>query len=297
MAQLIRDRTEALRRMDDHLGGGDLYDLVYRELRATLDLVREATYTEKTGRHLLAALGELCQLTGWVASDAGLTEHAERFYLGGAAAAHAAGDEPLAANLLSSLAYQVANIGDPREAVVLASTAYQGARSQGTARVRAMLLDRLAWANARLGDSRETARALEAVEDAAIDEPSAEDPQWVYWLDRAEAEVMAGRCQVELQKPKKAIQLLGGVVPGYDDDHGREKALYLSWLAEAHLQDGDPEQAASVALLALKLSTGVASARGNARMKHLDNLLAPHRANLVVRTFNEKITTLCTEAS
>ncbi|MFC8845700.1 MULTISPECIES: hypothetical protein [unclassified Micromonospora] len=70
---------------------------------------------------------------GWVASDAGLTGQAERYYLGGVSAAHAAQDNPLAANLLSSLAYQKANVADPREAVLLASSAYHGAKATATA--------------------------------------------------------------------------------------------------------------------------------------------------------------------
>ena len=132
-----------------------------------MEAVREATYSESTGRLLLGAVGELCQLAGWVASDAGLHHLAERYYLGGVSAAHAARDEPLGANLLSSLAYQVANVGDPREAVLLASTAYNGAASSATPTVRALLLERVAWANARLGDPHATEAALARVDDTS----------------------------------------------------------------------------------------------------------------------------------
>lgn len=105
LVKVTKERTEMLRRMDDFLGGGDLYDLVRRELRATLAMMAEASYTELCGRALLATVGELCQLAGWVASDAGLHDAAQRYYVGGMSAAHAGQDEPLAANLLSSLSY------------------------------------------------------------------------------------------------------------------------------------------------------------------------------------------------
>ena len=45
----------------------------------------------------------------------------------------------------------------------------------------------------------------------------------------------------------------------YDDSHARDKALYLSWLAEAYLDAGEVEHAAQVTNNALDLSAGVAS--------------------------------------
>jgi hypothetical protein len=126
LAKVVTERADVLRHMDDFLGGGDMHDLVRRELQVTLDMMRGASYSEKTGRMLLASVGELAQLAGWVASDAGLHSQAERYYLGGVAAAHAAKDESLTGNLLSSLAYQVANVGDPREAVLFGFHRLQG---------------------------------------------------------------------------------------------------------------------------------------------------------------------------
>jgi hypothetical protein len=204
LAEVVIERADVLRRMDDFLGGGDMHDLVRRELLVTVGMVRGASYPEKIGRVLLSAVGELCQLAGWVASDAGLRSLAERYYLGGVSAAHAADDKPLAANLLSSLSYQVANIGDPRDAVLLASTAYHGAETSATATTRALLLERVAWANARFGDPQATVRTLDQVDEAFADSNPEDDPPWVYWLDRDEIDVMAGRCLTELRQPKKA---------------------------------------------------------------------------------------------
>src|SRR5947208_1696348 len=81
---------------------------------------RAASFDERSGRRLLTAVGELAQLAGWVASDAGEYVAAQGLYLGGVSAASAAGDRGLAGQLLSSLSYQVANVGDPADAVLLA---------------------------------------------------------------------------------------------------------------------------------------------------------------------------------
>jgi hypothetical protein len=74
-------------------------------------LVRNGSYTEPIGWRLLTATGELSQLAGWVASDAGRLADAQRIYLSGASAAQAAGNDPLVAQLFSTLSYQLANIG------------------------------------------------------------------------------------------------------------------------------------------------------------------------------------------
>lgn len=66
-------RVEQLRHMDDFIGGGDLHELVEKELRAAIYLANEATYTQALGRRLLAVVGDLCQVAGWVATDAGMT--------------------------------------------------------------------------------------------------------------------------------------------------------------------------------------------------------------------------------
>ncbi|MDG4793648.1 hypothetical protein [Micromonospora sp. WMMD1082] len=288
LAAMVTERADMLRRMDDFLGGGDMHDLVRRELRVTVDMVRSASYTEATGKLLLAAVGELCQLAGWVASDAGLTGQAERYYLGGVSAAHAAQDNPLAANLLSSLAYQKANVADPREAVLLASSAYHGAKATATATTRALLLERVAWANARFGDAQAALRALGEVEDAYANTDPSADPAWVYWLNRDEIDVMAGRCLTQLRRPVDAIPLLAAAVDRYDDTHARELSLYLSWLAEAHIDAGHIDEAAHLAARCLTLSTGVTSARGTERVQLLRRLLVRHHGNGAVDAFADQ---------
>lgn len=46
LADVVQERVEVLRRMDDFVGGGDLHDLVRTELRATVDLVRDVSFGE-----------------------------------------------------------------------------------------------------------------------------------------------------------------------------------------------------------------------------------------------------------
>jgi transcriptional regulator with XRE-family HTH domain len=96
-------RVIQLRRADDFMSGRTSHTLVHQELQATTKLLDEATLTEDQTRRLLTATGELAQLAACVTADAGLYKQAARYTEGGVLAAHAADNEPLAGNIISTL--------------------------------------------------------------------------------------------------------------------------------------------------------------------------------------------------
>jgi hypothetical protein len=61
--------TEARRRMDDAIGGGNLLTSVRDDLQLVLVLLNNAAYTEDIGRRLHAVAAELGRLAGWLAFD------------------------------------------------------------------------------------------------------------------------------------------------------------------------------------------------------------------------------------
>ncbi|MGH3328396.1 MAG: helix-turn-helix domain-containing protein [Streptomycetales bacterium] len=294
----IAARSAELRQLDDYVGGGDLAETVDRELDATLALLADAAYPEALGRRLLVAVGELAQVAGWVLSDAGMHRAAAARYLAGVRAAHAAGHAPLAANLLSSLAYQMANVGHPREAVLLARSAYRGAERVATPRTRALLLDRVAWAHAKAGDAGDAERALGgADEEYANVRPGDEDPDWVYWVDRDELDVMAGRCLTELRRPLKAEPVLRSVLTRYDASRARETGLYLTWLADSYLHANEIEQACATAAQALALSATVNSARIRSRVATVREHMQPYQDSQAVQEFDERLRCVANEGA
>jgi transcriptional regulator with XRE-family HTH domain len=241
----VEDRVHQLRLVDDHVGGEDTHAMVTGELSATGALLRHGAYTEEIGKRLLlVAVGELCQLAGWTLSGAGQYARTEQVYLLGVRAAHAGGDPAVAANNLSSLAYQVANIGDPRGAETLARSAYVGAKREVSATTRALLAERVAWAAARMGEARDAEGALSTVEHAYDRRSPGDEPIWTYWLDEGEIEIMAGRVWTQLRRPLRAVPILEEATKRYGEDTGRETALYLTWLAESLLQANEVERAA-----------------------------------------------------
>ncbi|QYA98939.1 transcriptional regulator [Streptomyces anulatus] len=241
----LAQRVHGLRLADDVVYGKDLIGPALRELRAAVKLYREGAHTEEVGRELLRAIGELAQIAGWVASDAGEHAEAERIYRLGMSAAQAAGDGVLLGNVAGSLAYQWSNTGHTADAVGLAHAALDDAGTDAPPKARALYLDRVAWAHTRAGQDRPAMTALgEAAEALAEDSAGTASPSYLYWMDARELQVMEARVYTELRRPLRAVPLLTDVLGRYDASHARELALYLSWLAVAYADANEPEAAA-----------------------------------------------------
>lgn len=262
----LAGRVHGLRLADDVLTGGDLIGPALRELRSAVRLYREHPHTEAVGRALMVQVGELAQIAGWIASDAGRHDDAEHAYRLGITAARQAGDSALAANLAGSLAYQWSNTGREQEAVALAQAALEEAGPDAPAATRALFLDRIAWAHTRAAHVRASnpqaaMQALGQAHDALTDGHGPEAPQWAYWVSREELEVMDARVYTELRRPLRAVPLLTDVLARYDATHAREVALYRSWLAVALADANEPEQAAAEAHHVLTAAADMTSER------------------------------------
>ncbi|MFC6014966.1 helix-turn-helix domain-containing protein [Plantactinospora solaniradicis] len=272
--QQIIQRTARLRRIDDYLGGADTYDLYTTELNSTARLIREGKYSGTTGRALVAVLSEQAQLAGWAAFDAGRHGDAERLYRMSLAAACDAEDQALVGNAMAFLAYQELALGRP--ATDTATAACDAADSAVTPGVRALLHMRCAWTHAVNGQPDDVERHL-GIGVACLTEPDDRpEPDWVYWVDHREAEIMTGRCWTVLRRPLRAIAVLEAALTRYEDTHARDKALYLSWLADAYLDVNEVEQSCATAARAVRLSAGVGSNRPGQRIEAFVSRLGPY---------------------
>lgn len=256
----LRQRTARLRRLDDHLGGMDTYQVYTSEMAATAKLIKTASYSSAAAKALTGVFAEQAQMAGWAAFDAGRYVESRRHYKTALSAAQESGDPGLEGNSLAFMAYEKADTQTAAESTRIAGT-------RATPRVRALLHERLAWTYAVSGQTSATARALDAAT-AAVNEPSHfPEPDWVFWVDPLEIDIMAGRCYTELRRPSRAVPLLDDALSRYDDTHSRDKALYSTWLAHALMDADDPERAAYVTEHAIDLASGVGSVRPGERLR------------------------------
>ena len=275
ITQLER-RTARLRRLDDYLGGVDTYRLYIAEAETTTELAKQGVCTAASRQALTSLIAEQAQLAGWAAFDAGMQPQARRHYMASLAAANEAGDAALAGNALAFLAYQQVSTAKP--SVAMATASYATGEKDATPRVRALLLERLAWTHAVAGQAGETERALEEARQALHTVDDRPEPDWVFWVDDNELDIMTGRCWTELQRPLRAVPTLETVLARYEDTHARDEALYLTWLAHAYLDAGEIEQAAATTTRAVELSAGIGSVRPAARIGKVAQLLKAHRS-------------------
>ncbi|MDQ0941782.1 XRE family transcriptional regulator [Streptomyces sp. V1I1] len=274
--QHLQRRTTRLRSLDDVLGGADTRHIYRAELGTTMNLLRNASYTETTGRQLLSLVAEQAQQAGWAAFDAGRQTEASALYQKAFQAATEARDAALAGNSLAFLAYQQVSTGTSGVATAAASCETASADAPPT--VRALLFERRAWAHAKAGQAKETEQALGQAEEALTgngsDRPG---PDWSSWVDTRELQIMKGRCWTELHRPLRAVPALESALADFTDAHARDKSLYLTWLAHAYLDAGEVEQSATVITKAMDLSTGVGSVRPQQRANEFLLRLQPHR--------------------
>jgi DNA-binding XRE family transcriptional regulator len=256
----LRQRTARLRRLDDHLGGMDTYAVYTSEMDATAKLIKTASYSATTARALTGVFAEQAQMAGWAAFDAGRYVESRRHYKVALSAAKESGDPGLEGNSLAFMAYEKADTHTAAE-----STRVAGTRT--TPRVRALLHERLAWTYAVSGQVSATVCALDAAVAAVNEASHFPEPDWVFWVDPLEIDIMAGRCFTELGRPGRAVPLLDDALSRYDDTHSRDKALYSTWLAHALMDADDPERAAYVTEHAIDLASGVGSVRPGERLR------------------------------
>ncbi|MFJ8585522.1 XRE family transcriptional regulator [Streptomyces sp. NPDC093595] len=286
----LRERTARLRRLDDILGGGDTYRVFLGEVQRTKAVLQRGSFAgEDVRRRLTALLAEQAQQAGWAAFDGGRKKEAASLYEESRAYAQEAGDADLFGNSLAFLAYG-ALAHDRRTAVTFAHDSCATITDRTPATVRALFYERLAWACAVDGKASGTEAALdsarEALEMARGGEPQ---PDWSVWVDQTELGIMTGRCWTELARPLRAVPTLTDGLSRYPDEYARDKALYLSWLAEAFLTAGEVEQAAVTTDRALDLATGVASVRPMQRLVPVLESLRPHGQLPVVRAVLERV--------
>lgn len=274
----LRASFDRMRRLDDHLGGADTYRLYVTEIEKTAAMLRDGSFAGEARRELLSFFAEQAQQAGWAAFDAGWHGEAKQLYERSFNAAKEANDTELAANALALRSYQLLPSTDV--AAELTDKSLSVAAGSAHPGVKSLLYQRGAWTYAVAGQADKAAWALGEAE-AALTAPAADGdgPDWAVWAHNpTELQIITGRCWTELHRPLRAVPALEAAMTQYDDSHARDKALYLSWLAEAYLDAGEVEHSATAASRSLSLAADVASARPQQRLGVVMGRLEPHQS-------------------
>ncbi len=291
----LTDRLTAmiseLRKMDDVAGGGSVLALAQQEFEWVARLLDRALYDEQTGHTLHVALGELGQLCGWAAYDAGQHALAQRYYVAALRATHSAEDRPLGAHVLSLMAEQAARQGQPAEAVTLIQTALAGTRGRQTPSLLAELYTGQAYAFATLGDASGCTAALSQARTQIERLTPAAEPSWLYWVNPATMTSDVGSALRQLGHAEQAAVVLENGIAMFDDSLPRGRAGYLTALADVLARPGkqrDLDAAANRGMEAIQLAENLDSPRSVGLIRNLCHQLTSHAQVPAVGDFVER---------
>lgn len=264
----LRAMTAALRAVDYRYGGGSCRTQV-QALLSWCDKAFAYSTSDAARRGFRCAIAELHALAGWTAFDAGLGGSAHRhLHL----ALDFAEDEDLVANIRYRMGRVHLHHGGPAEALGMFRLAGLVATTHHT---KAILAVNQAWCHAEMGQRVPALALLGQAHDefARADVDSAQP--WAAFFDVHDLAGITGAIYTSLAGTvdesfaRPAIASLRQAVTGYRDDMARSRTFALIALALNHLVEGDADEAAAVAAMAVTQSENILSARTKKKLEPL----------------------------
>lgn len=153
---------------DQRLGGGYARSTLIHYVNQVVLPLLHGSYNDPIGRELMAATARLCDLCGFTSFDSGMQGLAQRYYIQALRLAQAGGHRALGAHILADMSMQAHDVGNPTQALELATTGYHTALDCGALSTAARCAAHQAEAHALQGDQRASAQAS-AIAERALD--------------------------------------------------------------------------------------------------------------------------------
>ncbi|MDI2128725.1 transcriptional regulator [Yinghuangia seranimata] len=284
----IRQTVVMFRKLDRAQGGGDLRDTVVNHLNGVARTKLSGTYGDDVGRALFRAVAELTELAGWLSFDSGRHALAQRYHIQALRLAQAADDRAYGAYVMANMACQAVYLGHGWEAVQLARAAQQGARGALTHRGAALVLAMEARGHAALSDERACVEALSAAERSLDAADGDDDPAWCQYFDKGELMHEFAHCHRDLRLPKATQGFARDAIGLRTDGYTRRCAQDTTFMAAAHLEERELDQACAKAGEALDIASKLNSSQCNDFLREFRTRLKPYARERVVRDFHER---------
>ncbi|GAA0901305.1 helix-turn-helix domain-containing protein [Virgisporangium aurantiacum] len=295
--EMVRRITGAYRTLDNQFGGGHVRESLVRFLDGEVAPLLRGRYDADTGSALLSAVAETTQLAGWASYDAGMNGLAQRYMVQALRLAAASGDRPLGAEILAAMSHQAAYLRASVDAVDLARAASRAAADAGVAAIQAESAVLEAQGHAVGGNEAACASALDRAERALDRADRTGDPQWMGYFDESYLAAKFGHCFTALGRGDLAHRFAERSLEMDGRHYARGRQFNLALLAVAHVQRGEPEQAASIGMQAAEAAEGLHSARALVYLDDLAQRLARYAGLPQVQVFAERARPLLAAAT
>lgn len=286
--ETIERSTRYFAATDAEIGGALSRESAVGQLKYAVDLAQHASYSERTGNRLLAAVAELSGLVGWLCHDSDMPGPAQRYFTYGLQAARESTDPRarlLTVSILSDMAQQMRWLGRPTVALHLHDLAVN---QLPTDRHRFNVLRAVLAGNrandglCRLGGSSLTeARSVlslsfDLYSQASDDDRATAPTMWYRVLDMTEARLASNAAGAYLVMAREDKSLAAEAekytihdLANAGEGQGRSKTLGLIRLARIRFIAGEPEQATDDGDQALDAAKHVRSAMIRTRLCEL----------------------------
>lgn len=228
----LRANISSIVHLDNKYGGVDLVRLserLFRSVQQKLSTVHDpATLSD-----LCAALGELAEVTGWLAYDANRhdlvrTMNQESLYY-----SRLAGDRSTELLTLQNASMHAGAMGRPSEALQIANSVLES-DDHLSPRVRALFLTRRARALAQSGDASAISQ-FEQIRSLYLDGTTESDPAWAWWIDDRELAWHEGMALRDVGQHGHALELFARSVEATPETEVRSQFLHRAYLLQAQL--------------------------------------------------------------
>jgi transcriptional regulator with XRE-family HTH domain len=252
--------AERINSLDHSQGGGALLRQAINGVRAVRVLLKQSEYSEKVGKRLEIATGEMLIQAGWLAYDSGLQWLSRRLYTEAFVLGTVSGHDEITAHTLSNMSIQANALGYAKDAVKFAEAAQRHADSWATPRVRAVfaLHEARGLASLKADSACDTALATST---SYFDEgPQDEDPNWIGYLNEEELATLAGVCLMDMGRITEAGDLLekgAGSLERFARNRSSSATFYMRDLLLRH----EIEQACAIGCMVLPAIFSLSSAR------------------------------------
>ena len=253
----IRETSQELVRLSGVRGGDDVLPMALRAFRAAGHTLGKGDHPRAVERDLIAATGELGEVTAWLAYDADRQDVSRQVIHEALVLSRRAGDRDMERFELTHLAMQSVHLHRPAEALRITRGFPDGCLPP---RVEAVLAIREGRALAQLGQAGDALAELARARSILLDGVAARDPYWTWWVDDAEVLWHTGMAHAQLGDWAGAIPKLREAVRLRGASQRRARFNDTVYLLNALVHVGDWREAEPVLRDAVRRMDEVSSA-------------------------------------
>lgn len=234
--------------LDDHQGGGTVYEMAARMARHLQDAVRQGNYSAPVGRDLSTVATATMEHAGWLAFDAGRQDDARRWWLETCHLAEISLIPDARVTAFASMSLQASTcMGRGREAADLARAARAAAGDRATPTLLSVLAAREAVGLAQVRDATGANAALAEARRWLDVGRTGDEPLWLDFWSVADLACHETRVALSLGRARLAEAAARSALASADPHlFPRNHAIYTVRLASVLTHTGQLDEAMAV---------------------------------------------------